>query len=70
MIAKKNLHMMAWLAAAITSVFLVNNLLFAASRGFSIDVKTPTGEEKKIKLYKNSYALVIGNGTYRKGCQA
>ena len=67
MIIKKNLRMVVLLAAAIMSVFWVNGLLFAASRGFSVDVKTPAGKAKKIRLYKNSYALVIGNGAYRKG---
>lgn len=36
-----------------------------ASRGIPVTVKTPEGNQ--ILLYKNSYALVIGNGNYTRG---
>ena len=35
------------------------------SRGMKISVRTNTGED--IELYKASYALIVGNGTYRNG---
>jgi len=39
----------------------------ASSRGFTIATKTSAGKVKKFRLYQNSYALVVGNGTYQKG---
>ena len=42
-------------------VFTVSNDLFS-QRGMSITVRTETGQE--FDLYKNSFALIIGNGAY------
>ena len=42
-------------------VFIASNELFS-QRGMSVTVRTETGQE--FDLYKNSYALIIGNGTY------
>ena len=39
--------------------------LLAASRSIQVVVNTPEG--KRIDLYRESYALVIGNGNYRNG---
>jgi hypothetical protein len=47
------------------SVLSVPTQLFTATRGIKVTVKTPQG--KNIDLYKDSYALVIGNGRYKKG---
>ena len=38
--------------------------LIAATRGIKVVVKTPEGQ--RIDLYRDSYALVIGNGNYKK----
>ena len=42
-------------------VFIASNELFS-QRGMSVTVRTETGQE--FDLYKNSYALIIGNGAY------
>ena len=54
----------------ITLVIFMVTLFFAATlpatqRGIQVVAKTPDGKE--IPLYKNSYALIVGNGNYIKG---
>lgn len=65
---------MGWTSKKVATVFFlfslvsglcVNTQLFSGTRGIKVTVKTPQGES--IELYKNSYALVIGNGNYKKG---
>jgi len=48
----------------ILSLLIASNLL-AEQRGIKVTAKTPAGKE--IPLYKDSYAFVVGNGTYTKG---
>jgi formylglycine-generating enzyme required for sulfatase activity len=63
-----------WVVKKITGFLLLASLFFglaipshpfAATRGIKVTVKTPEGE--KIDLYRDSYALVIGNGNYKRG---
>lgn len=46
---------------SVAIIFIASNELFS-QRGMSVTVRTETGQE--FDLYKNSYALIIGNGTY------
>ena len=48
----------------ILSLLLASNLS-AKQRGIKVTAKTPSGKE--IPLYSNSYAFVVGNGTYTNG---
>lgn len=49
-------------------ILLLNNIQISAQdRGIGVKVKTADGQEKEIKLYKGSYALVIGNSDYNNG---
>ena len=50
----------------VTLCFIATGSLFSqTSRGMKIKVRTKAGQE--IQLYKESYALVIGNGNYTNG---
>jgi uncharacterized caspase-like protein len=50
--------------ACLFSSLTIPSPLFAAARGINVSVKTTEGEE--IDLYRDSFALVIGNGNYKK----
>ena len=47
------------------AILLINTEDLFSQRGMKITVRTETGKE--IPLYKDSYALVVGNGTYTNG---
>jgi len=57
-------HTFSIILTIILSLLLASNLP-AKQRGIKVTVRTPEGKE--IPLYKNSYAFVVGNGTYTKG---
>jgi hypothetical protein len=45
---------------------LFNSISFAqTNRGVGIKVKDRSGKEREVKLYENSYALIIGNSNYK-----
>jgi len=51
--------------SCVFAVVLICPCLFAATRGIKVEVKTPQG--KTISLYRDSYALLVGNASYEKG---
>jgi len=53
------------MASSLYVVLSIGSPLFADTRGIKVRVKLPEGET--VDLYRESYALVIGNGNYRKG---
>jgi len=57
-------HAIGIIFTIILSLLLASNLP-AKQRGMKVTAITPEGKE--ISLYKNSYAFVVGNGTYTKG---
>ena len=57
-------HTFSIIAILILSLLLATSLP-AKQRGIRVTAKTPAGKE--IPLYKDSYAFVVGNGTYTNG---
>jgi len=57
-------HAISIILTIILSLLLAGNLP-AKQRGIRVTAKTPSGKE--IPLYSNSYAFVVGNGTYTNG---
>ncbi|MFC1850626.1 caspase family protein [candidate division CSSED10-310 bacterium] len=52
-----------WILVALSLLLVVHG--FSADRGLNVSVTTPLGEN--LELYDESYALVVGNGTYTGG---
>ena len=62
---RKHMVFLLILTVCVSFCFVVTDELFPQRGMKTIKVRTKTGKE--IELYKDSYALVVGNSTYTKG---
>ncbi len=63
---KRSINILFMVSVIILLITLITPLeLSAESRGLKVTVKDSENKETEIELYKESYALVIGNGNYK-----
>ncbi len=61
----ENKRKVLWLSVFFIALLSSSSASFSSNRSIRVEIKAPSG--KTITLYKNSYALVIGNGDYSLG---
>lgn len=62
-IMRKTVHFL--LVSCLFTGLIIPSHVFSDTRGIKVQVKVPEG--RTINLYGDSYALVVGNGNYKKG---